>query len=125
MISGDAYLAKKESKKRDCLNGYTYFKFLNAGLNIGYTLKSKNKEKRKILNFDLSIFELLRDTLLKIEEGLNPLVLSNILELKEIKEPYSRFHPDANSPESNNYWAYRYFKQYYNLNDDVKVKIVR
>ena len=57
MISGDAYLAKKESKERDCLNGYTYFKFLNAGLNIGYTLKSKNKEKRKILNFDLSIFE--------------------------------------------------------------------
>ena len=57
LISGDAYLAKKESKKRDCLNGYTYFKFLNAGLNIGYTLKSKNEERRKILNFDLSIFE--------------------------------------------------------------------
>ncbi len=33
-------------------------------------------------NDDEGIFELLRDTLLKIEEGLNPLVLSNILELK-------------------------------------------
>ena len=33
-------------------------------------------------NDDNEIFELLRDTLLKIEEGLNPLVLSNILELK-------------------------------------------
>lgn len=33
-------------------------------------------------NDDQDIFLLLRDTLLKIEEGLNPLVLSNILELK-------------------------------------------
>lgn len=33
-------------------------------------------------NDDSRIFELLRDTLLKIEEGYNPLVLSNILELK-------------------------------------------
>ena len=33
-------------------------------------------------NDDNDIFNLLRDTLLKIEEGLNPLVLSNILELK-------------------------------------------
>lgn len=33
-------------------------------------------------NDDPEIFLLLRDTLLKIEEGLNPLVLSNILELK-------------------------------------------
>jgi len=57
LISSDAYLAKKESKKRDCLNGNTYFKFLNAGLNIGHTTKSKNKEKNKLLNFDLSIFE--------------------------------------------------------------------
>lgn len=33
-------------------------------------------------NDDLEIFLLLRDTLLKIEDGLNPLVLTNILELK-------------------------------------------
>lgn len=33
-------------------------------------------------NEDATIFELLRDTLVKMEEGLNPLVLSNILELK-------------------------------------------
>lgn len=33
-------------------------------------------------NDDQDIFLLLRDTLLKIEDGLNPLVLSNILELK-------------------------------------------
>lgn len=33
-------------------------------------------------NDDQDIFLLLKDTLLKIEEGLNPLVLSNILELK-------------------------------------------
>ena len=33
-------------------------------------------------NDDNEIFELLKDTLLKIEEGLNPLVLTNILELK-------------------------------------------
>ena len=33
-------------------------------------------------NDDNQIFELLRDTLLKIEDGLEPLVLSNILELK-------------------------------------------
>lgn len=33
-------------------------------------------------NDDNDIFSLLRDTLLKIEEGLDPLVLSNILELK-------------------------------------------
>ncbi len=33
-------------------------------------------------NDDNEIFELLRDTLLKIESGLDPLVLSNILELK-------------------------------------------
>lgn len=31
---------------------------------------------------DANIFELLKDTLLKLEEGFNPLVLSNILELK-------------------------------------------
>lgn len=33
-------------------------------------------------NDDNEIFELLKDTLLKIEEGLNPFVLTNILELK-------------------------------------------
>lgn len=33
-------------------------------------------------NDDHEIFSLLKDTLLKIEEGLNPLVLTNILELK-------------------------------------------
>lgn len=33
-------------------------------------------------NDDNGVFELLRDTLLKIEEGLNPFVLTNILELK-------------------------------------------
>lgn len=33
-------------------------------------------------NDDNEIFELLKDTLLKIEEGLDPLVLTNILELK-------------------------------------------
>lgn len=33
-------------------------------------------------NDDNEIFQLLRDTLLKIEEGLNPLILTNIFELK-------------------------------------------
>ena len=56
-ISLDAYFEKKESKKRDKLNGYTYFKFLNAGINIGITSDNKNLEKNKLLNFDLSIFE--------------------------------------------------------------------
>ena len=39
------------------MNGYTYFKFLNAGINIGITSDNKNLEKNKLLNFDLSIFE--------------------------------------------------------------------
>lgn len=33
-------------------------------------------------NDDSEIFDLLKDTLIKIEEGLNPLILTNILELK-------------------------------------------
>ena len=57
LISCDTYLAKKESNNRDSLNGYTYFKFLNAGLNIGFTKKNKNKEKNKLLDYDLRIFE--------------------------------------------------------------------
>lgn len=57
LISCYTYLAKKESKNRDSLNGYTYFKFLNAGLNIGFTKENKNKEKNKLLDFDLSILE--------------------------------------------------------------------
>ena len=57
LISCYTYLAKKESKNRDSLNEYTYFKFLNAGLNIGFTKENKNKEKNKLLDFDLSIFE--------------------------------------------------------------------
>ena len=59
LISCDAYLAKKVSKNSDSLNGYTYFTFLNAGLNIGFTKKNKNKnkDKNKFLDFDLSIFE--------------------------------------------------------------------
>lgn len=42
-------------------------------------------------NDDKNIFELLKDTLLKIEEGLSPLVLMNILELKLLD--YLGVHP--------------------------------
>ena len=41
-INSNTLLSKKESKNRDSLNGYTYFKFLNAGLNIGFTKENKN-----------------------------------------------------------------------------------
>ena len=30
---------------------------MNAGLNIGFTKENKNKEKNKLLDFNLSIFE--------------------------------------------------------------------
>jgi len=59
-----------------------------------------------------------RIELLKKENG-------KVLELKEIKEPYAKFHPDANSPENNNYWAYRYFIQYYDLSNDIEIKIIK
>ena len=48
--------------------------FASYLLDLSYQVVRQNDAKE--------IFELLRDTLLKIEEGLDPLVLSNILELK-------------------------------------------
>jgi len=45
---------------------------------------------------------------------------AKIIELREIKAPYSRFHIDSNSPSDETYWAYKHFLHYYNLDDDVK-----
>lgn len=46
-------------------------------------------------NNDCEIFDLLRDTLVKIEEGLNPFVLTNILELKLL--PYLGVQPELDA----------------------------
>lgn len=41
--------------------------------------------------------------------------------LDKIISPIDKFHPDANSPEDNSYWAIRYFRQYYGLPEDINV----
>ena len=50
---------------------------------------------------------------------------SKIIELKEIKEPYAKFHIDPNSPNNSSYWAYKSFLDYYGLDKDVETKIVK
>lgn len=41
--------------------------------------------------------------------------------LKKIEKPFSMLHPESNEPEGSEYWAYRYFLQYYGLNEEIKI----
>ena len=47
-----------------------------------------------------------------------------VLEYKIIDEKYAKYHPDANSPSSTEYWAYNYFRFYYGLDEDVVIKLI-
>lgn len=46
---------------------------------------------------------------------------STVLEVKLIKEPFSKFHIDANNPVDKNYWAYAAFEDYYKLPEDIEI----
>jgi len=47
-----------------------------------------------------------------------------VIKYKKIDEKYAKYHPDANCPDSEEYWAYRYFLNYYKLPKDVKIELV-
>lgn len=47
-----------------------------------------------------------------------------VLEYKKIDDKYAKYHPDANCPSDSSYWAYKYFRYYYGLEEDVKIKLV-
>ena len=47
---------------------------------------------------------------------------SKVLETKLIKEPFDKFHIDANSPTDKEYWAYAAFEDYYKLPEDIEIK---
>ena len=48
----------------------------------------------------------------------------NVLEYKKIDEKYAKYHADANGAGEKDYWAYRYFVTYYDLPDDIEIKLV-
>jgi len=50
---------------------------------------------------------------------------SKIIEIKKMKYPFNKFHIDSNGLVSKDYWAYKHFKNYYNLPDDVDIKFVK
>lgn len=50
---------------------------------------------------------------------------SNLLETKFIKAPFNKFHVDANELTDKGYWAYSAFEDYYNLPDDIEIKIIK
>lgn len=62
----------------------------------------------------------------KREEALDSVMNgeSKVLNLKEIKAPFNRFHIDPNSPADKQYWAYQAFIDYYDLPEDISIKIV-
>ena len=50
---------------------------------------------------------------------------SKVLETKLIKNPFDKFHIDANGLTGKGYWAYSAFDDYYNLPDDIRIKVVK
>ena len=50
---------------------------------------------------------------------------SKVVEIKEMKEPFSKFHIDSNGLVSSEYWAYKHFINYYKLPEDVEIKFVK
>ena len=50
---------------------------------------------------------------------------TKVLEIKTIKEPFSKFHMDSNCPVDKNYWTYAAFEDYYNLPKDITIKIIK
>lgn len=47
-----------------------------------------------------------------------------VLKLKQIDDKYGKYHPDANCPDSKDYWAYKYFVYYYELPENIEIELV-
>ena len=50
---------------------------------------------------------------------------SDTVYTKEIKEPFNKFHIEANEPASRDYWAIAMFERYYGLPEGVKIKLIK
>lgn len=86
LIYGKFYVRYKDNGISTLTNVDVISSFSKTVMNLekisfsSYILDLVNQVVRQ--NNDPIIFELLRDSLIKIEEGLNPIVITNILELK-------------------------------------------
>ncbi len=49
---------------------------------------------------------------------------TDVLEVKMMKEPFTKFHIDANNPVDKNYWAWAAFEDYYQLPEDITIKAI-
>ena len=50
---------------------------------------------------------------------------SDTVYVKEIKDPFNKFHIDANEPSSRDYWAIAMFERYYGLPEGVKIEFIK
>ena len=57
ILSVSGYLAIKEWKKRDKLNGYMYMKFGSVNVDVGYDIYNEDPDDSSIFALDLDIYE--------------------------------------------------------------------
>lgn len=74
-------------------------------INIYYNIGKIQKERLKQINY-VKKFHL------------------KTLKYKKIDEKYAKYHADANCPDSKDYWAYRYFVNYYNLPENIEIELI-
>lgn len=96
-------------KKNNILGLLTILLFLgtilidiNIFYNIGLVKKDRLKEIKNVKENNLTI-----------------------LNYKLLDDKYSKYQADPNEPSNEEYWAYKYFIYYYELNEDVKINLIK
>ena len=97
---------------RKIINNFIIVLFVCLLIYTGYT-------EYKIYSYIGSIKQERLNEILKVKKD-----NLKILNIKKINDKYSKYHAECNSPENKDYWAYNYFIYYYELPNDIDVRLV-
>ena len=117
-----------------------YYMYIFMIINIIIYLKNMIQNKNaltviKVLSIVLLVFTMTRETIIFYNIGVVKrdrkaniaLVKENNLEVmkcKKISDKYASYQADGNTVCSDDYWANRYFKYYYELPEKTKIELV-